>query len=232
MKCFTIRADIKKSRTNLKYNKLEKLITKINEVQNSEHRLESIIDLQVRNGDEIFGVYKNPELFMDILKKLIVESKNLNIPLYVGIGVGNIDENIKDSNLINGSSIWYATEALKNAEIHNKRYDIMINKDLSFSIKMENESIGNIIKTLLFTFFTILTKRTVEQIKSVDLYEKYPKTSKAKLYGMLTNKKIINATEKQISSSVRLFDKFLYRAQYNFVNDIIENIIFLIKEDL
>jgi len=85
---YTIKADIHASTQNKKYQDLSKLVMHVNEDLDGEYsKDDTLIKLMIRSGDELFGIYRDPKLFLEVYERLVTEAKTYKIPLYIGLGM-------------------------------------------------------------------------------------------------------------------------------------------------
>ena len=107
---FCIKADVIGSR----YNRQEQFLPKIARELNERFGDDLLTPFAVRAGDELFGVLAKPRNGFQAYKALYAQSRERNVPFYVGMGLGAVDngENA-DSELVNGAAIRLAAEALE-----------------------------------------------------------------------------------------------------------------------
>lgn len=216
----TIRLDIKESRLNSNYKKMSNLHNSIKKRINN--KIESYQELEIRNGDELFGIYEDINNAMKVVEAILVEAKMNKINIYLGLGIGNIDYGIDEgAHTVNGSSIWNATEALDSAKTKGntasgntccvytnfkKAYTDTLN--LLLNIAVEN-----------------IENRTQEQQKAIDLKRNNPDKSPAELYlalkGIDEHNNLSESSEKKLDNYRVNFSRFITRSELSRFNEIL-----------
>lgn len=211
----TIRVDIMKSKEQEKYKQLEKLQQALLKANDSD-----LIPFEIRNGDELFGIFKSVQRGLDQLERLI-SLKQLG--LYIGIGFGNAQG--EGSHLINGPSIWFASDALE----HSKQVKTNSLNIISSSIHLTyfGPQHQKTINLLFYYWVQNILTRTARQQAAIDLRVKYPLESDANLFLKLDPLADPNKTENNRVN----FSRTLTRAQYNLFLETSECLNNLIGEE-
>lgn len=223
---YTIKADIHASTQNKKYQDLSKLVMHVNEDLDIRYpKDDTLIKLMIRSGDELFGIYKDSKLFLEVYQRLIAEAKTYKIPLYIGLGYGLIENVTRDEHLVNGPSIWQATKALESIGKGIGKYDEKLGSNIQVKVLFTDiEESNKVYQTLIYLFSEKILKRTKEQSIAVKLMKKYPNKSYSELYDLIDPKNISyqdDAENKRIK-----FTKYLQRAEYHLVNDMVHVIAY------
>lgn len=231
----SIKADVIDSRKNNKSKELPKLIDKIN------NKYENILVTKfiLRSGDELFGniklEYNNFENSLweayEVYKSIYYISEEYKIPLYIGIGIGEIDnKNLEDANLVNGQAIWYATDAIEEIKNTNMKKEIFkeINKNkFRYNIKISNdENINDIALSYLYFIFSKILNRSEKQrmaIKSKEINKNY--TNDDHYRSILTEKEL---EDYNVFTSGNNFSSLLKRGEYLLVKELEKNFIKLL----
>lgn len=222
-----LKVDIKSSRSNKIYEIIEefqKLIS--NRVESKKDKKYSdLLPLQIRNGDELFGVYDNFHAALMNVEAIIIVSKKLNIDIYMGVGIGELANHKMSAHLMNGTAIWNATEALEIAKNDKRDPMVSISKSVSFAIvgdKMEKER--DVLHVLFYYLINNILKRTDEQQKAIDLKETNTMSEDADLY------KKLKPDSKNDRENNRLnFIRYLTRSDYVIYQKNVESINTLVE---
>lgn len=229
----TIRLDIKKSRKDNKFKQMKSFLEEIDnrlEKLNHKHlsdKQSSLIKLQIRNGDELFGIYSDMDYSFKVIEAIIVSAQKLKIYIYLGIGIGPIDmdENIskEDAHSVNGQSIWNATSALEEAKksgSYGKKntYKLITN--------FKKDVYNTTIKYLFSNALNNLEKRTTDQQLAIDLKRMYPDAIDADLYLKLKPQASNNKSETNRVNFIR----FITRADVDSYNTAINCIVGIAKD--
>lgn len=214
----TIRCDVQNSKDKDNYKKMFDLL---NESNGYNKNFSAINYLEIRSGDELFGIYDTIEQSLNVFEKIVISAKSLNIRLYYGIGIGPIDYGVNQGyHRANGPSIWHATEALNQAKENGStaNYDeVVIASDCDDKIIKSMELLLRIATENIY-------KRTKDQQRAIDLVETNSTKSYAKLYQELIGKYGEETETQRIN-----FSRFLTRAQYTRYKEIINSVINLYK---
>jgi|LSQX01.3.fsa_nt_gb hypothetical protein len=219
---FTIRADVKLSKQNKKYRDLQKITKDVNDelfliYKNNQATL---IEMTVRAGDELFSIYRSLDAALDAFQLLLISAKKYKVPLSIGCGFGRLDDESDNANLVNGVSIWRATEALEKVKRGLPKYNEKLEGNIGLKIDFSNDkNINKLHQILFFLLSEKVLKRTKQQNKAVLLFKQHPQKEYHELYDLLTNYEDNTSTkdEKRIK-----YSKFLQRAEYHIVNDLID----------
>lgn len=234
-KFFTIRADVKQSTINKKYRDLKKIVSNVNDDLSIMFKNDrsTLIELTVRKGDELFAIYGSQDIAFEALQLILVAARTYKVPLYVGCGYGEIEDISDDENLVNGVSIWRATNALNDVSAGRPKYNEKFVGDIVLKIMVtENNKINDKYQTLLYLLAEKVLKRTPQQNKAVMLLKKYPQKEYDSLYNLLEGLAAEEDSSAKEDKKIK-FIKYLQRADYLIVNDLVEVIIKNIeKEDL
>lgn len=228
---FTIRADVKESKQNKKYKDLEKIAENVNKDLSliCKDTNTTLIKMTVRAGDELFSIYKCPNIALEALQLLLINAKKYKIPLYIGCGIGTLENISENENLVNGDSIWRATTALDKIKIGIPKYNEKLSGDLSLKIYFNDDNnINKIYQTLIFLLSEKVLKRTDLQNNAVLLLKKNNSKEYHELYDLLAGS--INTSTKIDDKRIK-YTKYLQRAEYHIVNDLMEIIINKIKKE-
>lgn len=227
---FTIRADVQESTINKKYRDLIQVVANINDDLATIFKNDSstLIKLNIRKGDELFAIYRDLNIALEALQLLLTEAKAYKVPLYIGCGYGEIEDVSDDENLVNGLSIWRASEALKDIKRARPKYNEKLSDNILLKVIVSNDDDKNDkYQTLFYLLAEKVLKRTTQQNTAVKLLKKYPQKTLNELYNLLEglneedNSKIIE--DKKIK-----YIKYIQRADYYIVKDIVE----IIKNDM
>lgn len=223
----TLKLDIKNSRENNKYEEMENFYFQINErLQKKEIKKHSLINLQIRNGDELFAVYEDMVQFFEEVEEIVITAKEMKLKYYLGVGLGEITNfnhfiNI-DAHTINGSSIWNASQALEKAKKEGRD-----SRSNTYNLKTEFDEIYDTSLDLLFNLaFDNVEKRTPDQQKALDLKKRFPYKSESYLYRLL---KPDANTQKTDNMRVN-FSRFITRSDLDEYKKIVKCIIGISKD--
>ncbi|MGI8314903.1 SatD family protein [Halobacillus mangrovi] len=173
--CVCITADVIGSRKSNKGIELAMIVSELNK----KLKEDIVTKFTIRAGDEIFGVVNEFHKGFDAYKELFSLSKELNVPLYVGVGFGSIfEQNLSDPDLVSGQAIWNSADALdflKNGSKKDKYKALNTNSlDESFRFHFilgkDTESY-RAVNYLLFFIMERVIKRTNKQRKAVNILE-------------------------------------------------------------
>lgn len=223
---YTIKADIHASTQNKKYQDLSKLVMHVNEDLDIQYpKDDTLIKLMIRSGDELFGIYKDSKLFLEVYQRLIAEAKIYKIPLYIGLGYGLIENVTRDEHLVNGPSIWRATKALESIGKGIGKYDEKLGSNIQVKVLFTDiEESNKVYQTLIYLLSEKILKRTKEQSIAVNLMKKYPNKRYSDLYDLIDP---TNITYQDDAENKRIkFTKYLQRAEYHLVNDMVHVIAY------
>ena len=226
---YTIRADVRGSSKSKKYQELSSIVEKVNTGLDSFFNPKStLISLMVRNGDELFGIYKDPNIFLEVYERLLTVVKFFKVPLYIGLGYGTLDKETNDEHLVNGPSIWMATEALESISKQIGKYDEKLNFNIRVKVMFKDtEQVNKIYQTLFYLFSEKILKRTYDQSRAVELIKKYPNKTYHELYDLINPKH--NKEEDDTENKRIKFTKYLQRAEYHLVNDLVNLLLYNLK---
>src|SRR3954470_20173333 len=105
-----IKGDIIGSRKIGKEIQLKSIVQELNSIFEGN----ILTDFTVRFGDELFGVVNDFEVGYKVFRELFFLSREYKVPLYVGVGFGNIvNRNLKNPDDVNGQAIWNSADALE-----------------------------------------------------------------------------------------------------------------------
>ncbi|VEU81078.1 Uncharacterised protein [Haploplasma axanthum] len=232
-KYFTIRADIKNSSKNKKYEELNDLVGKTNQTLSKIiNNNKAIISFKVRFGDEIFAVYDNLHDGIEAYQILLYHALSMEIPLYIGCGYGTLEKITNDEHLINGESIWFATDAIESIKDilgkYNEKLNIKTDVRIKFNISSDNKKNRNV-QNIFYVISDKIAKRTEQQHRAVNLIKENKQLENYQLYDILEGNINYQNTDKEKEEKRIKFTKYLQRAEYYFVNDLIKTLIYLIK---
>lgn len=215
----SIRLDLKHSREDSRYEDMNSFFSLIHKsISQNTLATNPIIQLQVRNGDELFGVYDNAKEATIVISAILNASKKMNIPIYLGIGMGYLNQtHNRNAHEINGESIWMATTALNDAKEFATSSQL-----ITCVFKSNKDNLYDSVINLLFEYLIeILEKRNEQQQEAVMLLDAYPDTSYSELYEKLTS----HGTTTTDSEKKRIyFTRYLSRSRYDKYNKILETI--------
>ena len=151
---FTIRADVKLSKQNKKYRDLQKITKDVNDelfliYKNNQATL---IEMTVRAGDELFSIYRSLDAALDAFQLLLISAKKYKVPLSIGCGFGRLDDESDNANLVNGVSIWRATEALEKVKRGLPKYNEKLEGNIGLKIDFSNDKNINKLHQILFFY--------------------------------------------------------------------------------
>lgn len=221
IKAVCIKGDIIGSRKNGKEKQLKTIIKELN----SKFESNLLTDFTLRFGDEIFGIIDDFRVGYEVFKELFYLSRKYNLPLYVGVGYGEIpNENLKNPDEVNGLAIWNAADALeflKSSTFRGKSAIHSLDKNFKFKFIIGNDNDhSSIVNYLVYFIFEKIKKRTEKQSTAIRLIQKYPDLKYDEIGGYLE----YNNENRKVSVS-----NLLIRAEYNLVKDAEEELIKLIK---
>lgn len=155
-------SDVMSSREVDKKNELRSIVDAIN----VKYKKVCLTPFVVRNGDEIFGILSDISSGYKVIKDLLMLSEELKVPLYVGAGIGFVNnEDLDNPHEVNGSAIWSAADALK--LLKNEDRKIKIFTDIHKTFKLYIDSKTNIpfinLNFQIYFIFERILKRTNQQ---------------------------------------------------------------------
>lgn len=219
IKSVCITADVMNSRKNGKESKLEDIVTHLN----NKFKNNLITKFSVRAGDEIFGILEDFKVGYQAFKELYNLSKTHKVPLYVGVGFGDIkNEDITKENKVNGVAIWNSADAL--STLKNNKYHMRAIQSLDENFKFlfivgENYSKSMIVNYLLYFILEKIKKRTPKQTEAIEIIEENPDLNLEVIGKMLDYE--LNATSNM--------SKLLKRGEYLIVKEAEQELIQLIN---
>lgn len=223
-KFFTIRADVRGSTKNKKYRELQKVVSDVNSelsLMFNDAKL-TLIEMTVRAGDELFAIYRSEDVALEALQLLLVAAKTYKVPLYIGCGNGELEDESEDENLVNGVSIWRATKALENVSKGKPKYNEKLISNIVLKVYLtDDDKINMTYQTLFYLLSEKVLKRTSQQNKAVILLKKYPKKEYNVLFNLLTDQ-VVEDDSGSKEDKKNKFNKYLQRAEYHIVNDLTE----------
>lgn len=167
-------ADVIDSRKNEKEKELQKVV----QLMNNKYEKDCIAPFTKRMGDEIFGVLANYSDAYYVLKDLFDLSRQKNLPLYIGIGIGSVfDEQANNANHVNGTAIWNAADTIDRLKNNDPAVKYFKNKPSTFKyfFYANDENIPDMLINYITSFlFEKIEKRTDKQEKIIRVYEAYP----------------------------------------------------------
>lgn len=174
-KALCIKADVIGSRVHQHAELLPDIAGDMNEM----YREHLLTHFSVRSGDELFVVLDGPESGFNAFKSLYAISCDRGIPLYVGIGMGTVGGgDVRDPDLINGTSIWRATDALSELRVERPETDILTRlrkRSLRYNIHVnENPEDNRLAECFLFFLMERVMRRTKKQQEAVMSKELHP----------------------------------------------------------
>lgn len=215
----SIRLDLKNSRKNSRYEDMNRFFSLIHEsIPKKSLAAEPVIQLQIRNGDELFGVYNNAKEATNVISAILNVSKKMNIPIYLGIGMGHLNQtHNRNAHEINGESIWMATTALNDAKKFATSSQLV-----TCVFKSNKDNFYDSVINLLFEYLIeIVEKRTEQQQEAVMLYNACPDASYSELYEKLNTH---GATKNDSEQKRIYFTRYLSRSRHDKYNKILETI--------
>ena len=214
----SIRLDLKNSRKNSRYEDMNRFFYLIHKSIPQNTLVEPVIQLQIRNGDELFGVYNNAKEATTAISAILNVSKKMNIPIYLGIGMGHLDQtDNRNAHEINGESIWMATTALNDAKEFATSSQLV-----TCVFKSSKDALYDSVINLLFEYLIeIVEKRTEQQQEAVMLFNAYPDKSYSELYEKLN---IHGETTTDNENKRIYFTRYLSRSRNDKYNKILETI--------
>ncbi|HOE34864.1 MAG: hypothetical protein GX415_03610 [Chloroflexi bacterium] len=223
---FCIKADVIGSRDS----RLARFLPEIARALNERFAEALLTPFIVRAGDEIFGILENPQAGFLAYKALYAQSRERNVPFYVGMGVGAVDlDESADSELVNGKAIWLAAgalEALKGkptTEILARQKHSRFRYAIAVSEQPEE---NRVFEHFLFYIMSHITSRTALQHQAAALKEAHPDWDNLRLYHSLEGKQaeIIDP-----QNAIANFSKLLRRGNYQLVRDAEETFLYLLR---
>lgn len=215
-----IKGDIIGSRVNRKERELKGIVDHLNHEFNGH----LITEFTIRAGDEFFGIVNRFRSGYEVFKEIYYLSQKFRVPLYVGVGFGDIfNESLDDPERVNGEAIWNASDALEFLRTTNFRgKDAIHSLDESFKYDMligNDRENSSIINYYIYFIFDKIRKRTEKQTKAIRMLEKNPDLT----YGELGE--YLNYREEHRIVNV---SKLLARAEYQLVKHAEEELLKLI----
>lgn len=209
IKAVCITADVIGSRKNGKEVELDEAVSLLNKKYGGQ----SITPFTKRAGDEIFSVLANFSDTYYVLKDLLKLSNQRNIPLYVGVGLGVVNnEHVDNPHAVNGTAIWNSADALKSVKENDSTVKYFRNDGATFRYFLyadDSDVPYKLLNYMISLLFEKIGKRTEKQIQAIDMVEQFPTLTQEAI-----GKKL--GYEKNAASSV---GKILYRAEYHFVHE-------------
>lgn len=220
IKAVCIKADIIGSRKNGKEIQLKSIVQELN----TTFEKNLLTNFTVRFGDELFGIANDFEAGYKVFRELFLLSRKYKVPLYVGVGFGNIvNKNLKNPDNVNGQAIWNSADALEFLQLSTFRGKSAIQSlDKYFKFKViigNNNPDSSIANYMLYFILEKITKRTEKQSKAIRLLEQYP---------TLNYEQIGNYLDYEGENRKANVSNLLIRAEYNIVKDAEEELIKLI----
>lgn len=217
--CITI--DVVDSRINHKSGELKKIAA----VLNNRYKASLLIPFVIRSGDELFGIVKNIKDGYRIYKNIYTLTKEHQIPVYIGVGVGEIhEENYSNPDLVQGEAIWHAADALKSLkgrEKHLRTIQQQSDTSFQFMFKVSDDvSLNMAVNYYVFFLMEKMSKRTEKQHYTIELIENNP----AKKYKDFA--KELDYDEKHVQSNI---SKLLRRAEYDVVKEAEVHLMYLLQ---
>lgn len=215
-----ITADVMNSRKNGKDSKLEEIVTHLN----TKFKDNLVTEFSLRAGDEIFGILKDFKIGYRAFKELYHLSKIHKVPLYVGVGFGDIkNEYLAYENKVKGVAIWNSADAL--SMLKNKKYHMRaiqsLDKDFKFMFIIGESNHNNmIVNYLLYFILEKIKKRTPKQSEAIETIEKNPDLN-LEVIGEMLDYESKNATSNM--------SKLLKRGEYLIVREAEQELINLIN---
>jgi hypothetical protein len=184
-----------------------------------------LTDFTVRFGDELFGVVNDFEVGYKVFRELFFLSREYKVPLYVGVGFGNIiNRNLKNPDDVNGQAIWNSADALEFLQLSTFRGKSTIqslDKNFKFMIIIGNNNPdSSIVNYMLYFILEKIKKRTDKQSQAIRLLEQHPKLNYEQLG------KYLDYGAENVKANV---SNLLKRAEYNIVKDAEEELVKLIN---
>lgn len=219
-KVVSITADVMNSRQNGKEKQLEKITTHLN----GKFEDHLVTTFSIRSGDELFGILKDFKAGYQAFKELYTLSKVYNLPLYVGVGLGEIkNENLDNPNTVNGLAIWNSADALSLLKQNHSKTRAIQSLDKSFKFMFvigENNPNTMIVNYLVYFILEKIKKRTEKQAKAIAIMEENPDWNYEEVGARLGYE-----TENAISN----VSKLLNRAEHNIVKEAEQELIHLMN---
>ncbi len=110
MPCICIACDVKHSR-QLDKKQLQTALLKCTDSMNEEWKEELIVPFDVRNGDELIGVLNRYSSGYIAAEKVSSTMAAYGIPLYIGLGLGELETADSTIHTMNGSAVLNAIDA-------------------------------------------------------------------------------------------------------------------------
>jgi hypothetical protein len=221
-------ADVMSSRKTDKKEELKKIVSVLNHM--FKDRL--LTEFTIRSGDEIFGILKKfPDSYL-ALKKMLRLSDELNVPLYVGLGIGLIaNQDLNNPHEVNGPAIWDAADALSilKKEKSGTNKGVHVRKTFKLYFYSSSGLPYQVLNYQVYFLFERLLKRTDKQNEVVEAvddladsnsydeigkrfgYAKFPATNISKLLARADYHLVANAE----NSLFKLLDYFQQQIKPN-----------------
>lgn len=213
-------ADIIDSRENKKEKELQKVV----QLMNEKYEEDCITPFTKRMGDEVFGVLANYSDAYYVLKDLFHLSRQKNLPLYVGIGLGSVfDGQMDDANHVNGTAIWNAADAVERLKSNDPGVKYFKNKSSTFKYFFfaNEENIPDMLINYMTTFlFEKIESRTDKQAEIINVYEAHPAE---------TLEVIGKRLGYELNPGLNV-SKTLTRSNYHFIDSAEQELIQLLKQ--
>ncbi|TFE25174.1 SatD family protein [Cohnella luojiensis] len=212
-------ADVIASRKADKKEELKKMVSMLNET----FKEGLLTDFTVRSGDEIFGILRKFSDSYRALKEMLRLSDELNVPLYVGLGLGFItNRDITNPHEVNGPAIWDAADALSmlKKEKNGTHKGVQIQKTFKFYFYSSGDLPYEALNSHLYFLFERVLKRTEKQKEVVEAVENLADSNK---YGEIGERL---GYDKFPSTNV---SKILARADFNLVSNAEKSLIKLLN---
>lgn len=224
---FCIRADVIGSRRTDKANELPEIAALLNK----EFQVTVLTPFTVRAGDELFAVLKGESDGYLAFKTLYSFSREWDIPLYVGLGTGELEsQQFKDAERVNGQAIWRASQALEELKMkppsdilkrvgtYKFRFNIHVSEDKDLNLAVEH---------FLYLIMARVMKRTKHQALAVETKEKYPNWNNDRLFWHISK---TNEAEMPSENASANFSKLMLRADYQLVREAETSFVYLLKQ--
>lgn len=202
-----VTADVMNSRINGKDSEIESVVRYLNE----KYLQNCLTPFTKRAGDELFGVVRKFSGVYLLIKDLCQLSNELDIPLYVGVGIGTvINKNIDQPHNVNGTAIWSSSDALKLLKKSDQSIRYFTNEKATFKyfINAGTSDIPyNVLNYMIALIFEKINGRTKKQTEVIAAVEKSPNLTLEEIGRRIGYKR--NAGQS--------ISNILMRADYNFV---------------
>lgn len=168
-------ADVMGSRSDDKKQELRQIVDMIND----HYGTKCLTRFVIRNGDELFGILRYLSDGYGVIKLLFEQSELIKIPLYVGIGIGYVNqEDLHNPHEVNGTAVWSAADALHAVKSNRTGAgrQITVRRTFKFDIQSteELEIPTESLNYMLFFLFERMQKRTEKQREIIRTLEATP----------------------------------------------------------